>query len=613
MLIDNLVVTQEELKSINYDIFLSIPITFHEYEIKKYLDDLVDPDLNPKEYKLASFLALLFNFNLQVIDGNSVFEPQAIFGNRRSILPEDFDDKMNECLVSLSEKITNPFILSRICDVIWCNNKRDGRAAIKAIDSYAMMINKAVDILIVENKEITEDDLNAFLFIKEYVARALFINARVYPKKSSGNEHIKIAVNRLYDTLNEKRIFEGFNSLTWTMMSYCSDADRIQYAINAEIMADTHRGDKYSEAIKALYLTSASIYEKNGQRDNAKRCRLKSADITVEVANARPDKMGKVAWLRTAISEIRQYGGNEELINSLKAQLVDLRAEVSNEYVTYSHEMNLGDLVDNVVDSLTGRSLVDIFKMVIAETPIENIDNMRDIVKETAGKSFFSSFFSMEVHDEEGRKVYKAPPLDIRNDLSDEAVIDNYLRTFEIGHQIFVNGVFEPARYIVSQEHNLTLSTFSQLVTFSPIIKPAFREIFALGFYRLWQGDYISASYILIPQMEGLLRYYYELSGKDATRYLDKELEESTSISILLDKCREDIESIFTPDLALTIDLVFNKKGGTALRHKLAHGNLYAGACYLETTIYACVLVFYLCAYPLIPSFDKVFDSISMH
>lgn len=108
--------------------------------------------------------------------------------------------------------------------------------------------------------------------------------------------------------------------------------------------------------------------------------------------------------------------------------------------------------------------------------------------------------------------------------------------------------------------------------------------------------------------MEGMIRHWYELSGKDATHYLDKELEESTSISILFDKCRDDIESILSKNLALTIDLVFNRKGGPILRHKLAHGNLYTGSCYAETTTYACMLVFYLCAYPLLPYFDEIFD-----
>lgn len=608
MISDNLIITHEELDNINYGIFLRVPITFHDYEIKNYLEAVTDCESNPKEHKLASFLSLLFSFNLQISGANPVFEPQMMLGNKRTILPEDFYEKINEYLLKLSDRIINPFLLSRICDVVWSNNKRNRDIAVKAIESYAKMIEEAVEKLILKNDHITEDDLNAFIFIREYIARALFINSRVYPRKSPGNKEITSAINFLYNIQNERLIFEGFNNLTHTMMIYYPSGERLQYAKNAEAMADAHRGEKYFDAVKELYFTSARIYEKNGDPDSAKRCRLSAASITIDVANARPDKMGKVAWLRTAIGELRRYGGDAELITQLKNELADLREEAKSEYVTISHGIDISDLVESVTENMTNRSLSYIFKKVIAETPIENIDSMRDDVIHIAEGSFFSSFFGMEVHDESGRKVHKAPPLDIRKEIDDEAVIDSYLRSFEIGHKIFINGIFEQARYVISQEHNLTQSTFSKLIAYSPLIKDEFREVFSLGFYRLWQGDYIGASYILIPQMEGMLRYGYELSGMDATRYLDKELEESTSISVLLDKCRDDIESIFSKDLALTIDLVFNRKGGPILRHKLAHGNLYAGACFAETTTYACVLIFYLCAYPLLPNFEKVFD-----
>lgn len=608
MISDAFILTQEELDLIDYTVFLDMPITFHRHEMQKHLAEIVSPELNPNEHKLASLLSILYDFNLEVVGDASVFEPRRIFLNKRSILSEDFDDRFNECLLNISKKLSNPFLLSRVCDVIWCNNKRNRDIAVKAIDAYAMMINEAVNILILHNSNITQDDLNFFMFTREYIARALFINSRVYSRKSDGNENIAQAIHFLYDTQNEKLIFEGFNYLTLIMAGYYPKSDRLQYAKNAEAMAETYREKKYYDAVKALYMTSASIYEKNGQPDSAKRCRLCSASVTINVANARADKMGRISWLRTALSELRQHGGDAQLIDGLKKQLADLREEVRSEYVTVSHPVDISELVDGTEKSLTERSLADIFKAVIVETPIENIENMRAEVTKSVKRNFFSSLFGIEVHDEAGLKVHKAPPLNINEGINDEAVIDQYLRTFEISHQLFVNGVFEPARYILSQEHNLTLSTFSKLVAHSPIIKSEFKEVFNLGFYRLWQGDYIGASYILIPQMEGMLRHYYELSGKDATRYLDKELEESTSISILLDKCRDDIESIFSKDLALTIDLVFNRKGGPTLRHKLAHGNLYAGYCFAETTIYACILIFYLCAYPLLPHFDKIFD-----
>lgn len=604
---DIFVLTREELETLDYSVFMHIPVTFHAHKIKKYLDGIAESSGNPKEKKLASLFGMLYSFNLQVVNNTPSFEPQMIWGNKRSILPEDFDEQVNDCLLYVSQKITNPFLLSRIYDVVWCNNRKNKDVAIKAIDSYAEMLNIAIEKLIIKNESMDESDLNCFIFARDYIARALHINKMVYPRKSEGNMAIKNAIHSLYSIQNERLIFEGFNNLTWFMVRDF-DGYNLQYAENAEKMAEQHKDKKYYDAVKSLYMTSAVIYEKNGEYERAKRCKLASANITIKVATDRPDNMGKISWLRTAISELRQYGGDSQQIEDLKEQLANLREEVRSEYVTLSHSIDISDLVAESEKKLTGRSLPDIFKVLMRETPIENIESMREQVLRLSEKSLFSSFVGTEINDESGRKVYTIPPLNNKKDMSDDVVIDQYLRNFEITHKIFVNGVFEPARYVLSQEHGLTLSTFVKLVTTSPIVKPEFREIFNLGFYKLWQGDYISAAYLLIPQMEGMVRYYYELSGKDATRYLDKGLEESTSISQLLDKCRDDLESIFSKNLVLTIDVLFNRKSGATLRHKLAHGNLYTNACYDETTTYACILIFFLCAYPLLPYFDTVFE-----
>ncbi|MCV5446368.1 hypothetical protein OFN46_32860, partial [Escherichia coli] len=65
----------------------------------------------------------------------------------------------------VSQKITNPFLLSRIYDVVWCNNRKNKDVAIKAIDSYAEMLNIAIEKLIIKNESMDESDLNCFIFV----------------------------------------------------------------------------------------------------------------------------------------------------------------------------------------------------------------------------------------------------------------------------------------------------------------------------------------------------------------------------------------------------------------------------------------------------------------
>lgn len=608
MIGENLLLTVDELNNIDFELFSEVPLTFHEHEISAYLRAIQDENLNLNEKKVAEFLSILFMFNLQVVGGNSVFEPMAMFGDKRSLLPEDFNSKLNDYIIELSTRITNPFLLSRICDVIWTNNKAKRDVAIKAVESYSEMIDEATAYLKKINKEKEGSNLNLFIFIKEYIARALFISTCVYPRKSEGNEHIKTAITSLYEAQNELLVFEGFNNLTWVMMQHSGEKDKLRFAVNAELMAEAHTGKTYFEAVKALYETAARIYEKNSKNDEARRCRISAAKITIDVVNSHSESLLKASWLRTAIAELRKLG-EKDLIEDLKKQLVDAREDSLNSYVTLSSPIDITDEVNNALDSLANRKLSFILKYIIRETPIENISNIREEVVRISEISVFSRFFASEVMDEAGRRIHRDKPLNDVNEMTDDDAIDHYMRNISITHDLFIKAVFEPARFVIIQDHNLTLNTFAKFTAYSPFIKDEHANIFSLGFYRLFQGDYMGASYLLIPQMEGILRHAYEISGKDSTRYLDKGIEESTSISILLDRCREDIDLIFTKDIALTIDMLFNRKNGPVLRHKLAHGNLYDGMCFSESTVYACFLTFYICALPLLAHFERIFDS----
>lgn len=607
MIGENLILSADELNHIDFELFSQIPLTFQEHEISAHLRNIQEEAININEKKVAEFLSILFMFNLQIVGGNSVFEPQAMFGNNSSLLPEDFSFKLNNYIIELSTRVKNPILLSRICDTAWTNNKARKDIAIKAIESYAEMIIDATSYLSSKKNE-RDLDLSLFIFIREYIARALFLSSCVYPRKSGGNEKIKTAIISLYETQNDLLVFEGFNNLTWIMVQHFSEKDKLKLAVNAQLMAKAHTGKTYFEAVKALYETAARIYEKNGKNDEAKQCRICAAKITIDVVNSHSEPMLKASWLRTAIAELRRVG-EKDLIEDLKEQLVEAREESLNSYATLSSPIDITDEVNNALDNLANCKLSFILKYIMRETPIENISKIREEVLRISEISVFSRFFSSEIMDEAGRRIHRDKPLDDVNEMTDEEAIDHYMRHITITHDVFIKAVFEPARFVIIQEHNLTLNTFIKFTAYSPFIKDEHANVFALGFYRLFQGDYMGASYLLIPQMEGILRHAYEVSGKDSTRYLDKGIEESTSISILLDKCREDIDLIFSKDIALTIDILFNKKNGPALRHRLAHGNFSDGLCFSESTTYACFLTFYVCALPLFEHFEKIFDS----
>ncbi len=128
-----------------------------------------------------------------------------------------------------------------------------------------------------------------------------------------------------------------------------------------------------------------------------------------------------------------------------------------------------------------------------------------------------------------------------------------------------------------------------------------------MGFTRFFQGDFVSAIYILTPLLESSLRHILKSNGHDVTIFDDAtETQEDRTISSLFEQMRSELESVLTPAITGDIERVFLIKPGPHLRHAVAHGLLHDGDPYGADAVYACWLIFRLCLLPLFPYVDEL-------
>jgi hypothetical protein len=114
---------------------------------------------------------------------------------------------------------------------------------------------------------------------------------------------------------------------------------------------------------------------------------------------------------------------------------------------------------------------------------------------------------------------------------------------------------------------------------------------------RFFQGDFVSATYILTPLLENSLRHVLKSNGHDLTIFDATRTQQDRTISSLFE--RTELDSILTPAITADIERVFLTKPGLYLRHALAHGLLHDGDPYSADAIYACWLILRLCLLPL--------------
>lgn len=129
----------------------------------------------------------------------------------------------------------------------------------------------------------------------------------------------------------------------------------------------------------------------------------------------------------------------------------------------------------------------------------------------------------------------------------------------------------------------------------SPLVPRSQEHLLALGFTRFFQGDFMSAAHLLIPQLEPCLRHILRVVGHDPAKRFGDATEEDHDLRGRLSKQRPELERIFGAPIVAEIEALFHARPGPALRHDMAHGQISTGACFHHTIIYANWLLFRLC------------------
>lgn len=87
------------------------------------------------------------------------------------------------------------------------------------------------------------------------------------------------------------------------------------------------------------------------------------------------------------------------------------------------------------------------------------------------------------------------------------------------------------------------------IVQLSSFIPAGHQHIFSIGFARLWQGDYATATHLLIPQIENLLPHILQMAGRDASKVEEDGIEGDRPLNVLLTFYRADLEAILDENI----------------------------------------------------------------
>lgn len=558
-----------------------------------------EQDILGKNFSSANvlnFASAVTSMFLKEGDPNEPFGPFAVMGSRRTAISSDFRPKV-DVLVALSEVATHPLVKARCADLAWLLDRKRKKQAQIAIDAY---VDAAKGIL----EGVLSFDINydTRLFNPEaikFVTRALQVG-RGSRKQGTDVGVANAFIVDAFREVVEKCDLGAVVRLARLCLSYGLLSPGEIAHILEEMMGKVSSDSFFHLRVEVWRLISRA-YGLERKTEDQHRCASEAAEELVRHAasNSHSAMVGS-CFLMDAIKELQNIPGKKDRRNEIKSQLVNLQLQASGEMSVFSYELDLREQVDLVVDQFSRLSRFD---QLIEFGLFDRSPEIRDLVEAATSQIKehpLSSIFSAIIMDRDGKVIERAEG-GLSPDGPPETAIKHKISQNEgFRRQIVTAGGIDVARQVILETFNVSTADMWSLLQHSPFVPSELRFTYSHGFTKFFQGDYISALYILTPLLEASIKHVLKSLSVDVSLFDSvSEVQEDRTISSIFDNLRDDLTKIFSDRIVENIYNVFLSKFGPHLRHSVAHGLLTDGDPFAPDAIYACWLIYHLCIIPL--------------
>ncbi len=559
-----------------------------------------DENSDEKRSKVLGFLHDLLYIHLKVDDRAEPFGPMWQSPEGRTCTASDFRGEQNAILAEFADEIEHPVLRARLADIAWYNDRKRGDTGKLAAMAYAETIQRRL----AGELHRTHGDGAHLLDLADLAQRMMHITARVYKTSALPEDLVKV-LSDLFEACIKARSYVAFIKVAEIGLAY-KKFEWENVLAGAEKIVSSTEGQDYPMAIQGVWELAARGYGIIDDTDNQKRAQLEIVNQDLKMRDQVGQASAEAHWVRMAIDKLRQFGGNKERIAELRKELRDLEDASLDDFGAIPLKLDVSELATGTIKVFESLTLSDILlRFAFLNSPQSKVE-LEKFIDESSENSVVSSLFAASYADRDG-KVYAHT--NAKSD-SEEGKADWYkaqsIMPLEIHRRHVVAGLIEPARQTVMTNFPIEQRYFLPIVHNSPFVQNGYHHTFSLGFARLWQGDFVSAANLLIPQLENAIRYVLKNANTDSTKMMSDLTQDDRSLSSLIDHMREDMEKVFGENLVHEIDLLFNYRPGPALRHQAAHGKMTDGQCYSPDVIYACWLIYHITCLPLVKNWQSL-------
>src|SRR3989344_1682737 len=201
--------------------------------------------------------------------------------------------------------------------------------------------------------------------------------------------------------------------------------------------------------------------------------------------------------------------------------------------------------------------------------------------------------FSSQKLATDGRVVAESPAasdLSAEDDEVTDAVWSKMIQDHVLRVRFGVQSAIAPALRQFARERLISTHDLVNIVGQSGAVPSERIGLMAKGLKAGFEGDFIVALHLLVPQIENFVRTHLKLKGAKTLTTEADSLQMEAGLSTLV--ALPEMDEVFGEDLAFEIRALFCEGFGPKLRNELAHGLLDAHAMQSAESIYAWWVIF---------------------
>jgi hypothetical protein len=472
-------------------------------------------------------------------------------------------------LAQLQRGVEDAELKSRITDILYLQ-RRDVQAGIIAIGAYVTAAQQLS----------FEDGFYAVHRFERAARLALTLNQK------DQQDHLRTILSQILLSPDHNPSFVTSDlSLVLTMLKYQENEVAATSLVRLSGKAE-RSGNRLLQ--RRLLDLAGDWYRAADRDDDGRKMFIKAAETFVDeaaqLASTPNMSFGQPAMLvEQAISAFRKIGGQQARIEQILQLLSEYQQKFIVQMVPLSEKVNFDASAAAAKSHVNRPSIHEAILALVYITASPKVGRLIEEVRE-AGKYLGRSLFGTTILGPTGKTAAKQPPVREGDDQSTGSFRSEMYRNAAIHRQSVVMGLIEPARAHIIEQHYIRYRDIAEIVWQSPIVPNGRQQIWTEGLIAGFEGNFMVASHLLVPQIEHLIRVILTSAGHRTSAYDSDGIQDEHDLNATLR--HPELPKLLGEDLVFDLRGLLVERFGSNIRNELAHGMRSYSGFYMADSAY---------------------------